>query len=214
MGQLAKASGGRRRRPRGRCSALRRRSTMAATRTTPGCRKLPSRSASSPGTMRPCSRPRPHAASASRPATSRDSSSATASSPCRCWSCRGAPSSRSRWRSATGERAAGRVGNGVGVNAYKLRTSAAPGFDVGARLEPTGGTHRLVTHARALEPRRPRDRPGGVARGVSQEPEGRTGARGRAAPPEVALGGAQVRRRARSGAWRSTSTPASAATPA
>ena len=44
-----------------------------------------------------------------------------------------------------GRTAAGRVGNGVGVNAYALRTSQAHGFDVGARLEPSGGTHRLVT---------------------------------------------------------------------
>jgi molybdopterin-containing oxidoreductase family iron-sulfur binding subunit len=46
-----------------------------------------------------------------------------------------------------GRTAAGRVGNGVGVNAFVLRTSVGAGFDVGARLEPTGGTHRLVaTH--------------------------------------------------------------------
>jgi molybdopterin-containing oxidoreductase family iron-sulfur binding subunit len=44
-----------------------------------------------------------------------------------------------------GRSAAGRVGNGVGVNAYVLRTSAGAGFDVGARLEPTGGTHRLIS---------------------------------------------------------------------
>ncbi len=44
-----------------------------------------------------------------------------------------------------GRTAAGRVGNGVGVNAYALRTSAAPGFDVGARVEKAGGTHQLVT---------------------------------------------------------------------
>jgi Fe-S-cluster-containing dehydrogenase component len=44
-----------------------------------------------------------------------------------------------------GRTLAGGVGNGVGVNAYLLRTSAAPGVDVGARLEKTGGTHRLVT---------------------------------------------------------------------
>jgi MoCo/4Fe-4S cofactor protein with predicted Tat translocation signal len=44
-----------------------------------------------------------------------------------------------------GRTAAGRVGNGVGVNAYSLRTSAAPGFDVGARLEKAGGSHRLVS---------------------------------------------------------------------
>ncbi|MBI2963283.1 MAG: TAT-variant-translocated molybdopterin oxidoreductase [Deltaproteobacteria bacterium] len=46
-----------------------------------------------------------------------------------------------------GRSAAGRVGNGVGFDAYRLRTTAAAGFDVGARLEPTGRTHRLVaTH--------------------------------------------------------------------
>ena len=44
-----------------------------------------------------------------------------------------------------GRTAAGRVGNGVGVNAYLLRTSAAPGFGVGAELAKAGGTHRLVT---------------------------------------------------------------------
>ena len=46
-----------------------------------------------------------------------------------------------------GRTAAGRVGNGVGFDAYRLRLSAAPGFAAGARLERTGGEHKLVaTH--------------------------------------------------------------------
>jgi MoCo/4Fe-4S cofactor protein with predicted Tat translocation signal len=46
-----------------------------------------------------------------------------------------------------GRSAAGRVGNGVGFDAYRLRTTSAPGFDVGAELEPSGKTHKLVaTH--------------------------------------------------------------------
>jgi molybdopterin-containing oxidoreductase family iron-sulfur binding subunit len=44
-----------------------------------------------------------------------------------------------------GRRDAGRVGNGVGVDAYALRSSAAPGFDTGLTLEPAGRTHRLAT---------------------------------------------------------------------
>jgi MoCo/4Fe-4S cofactor protein with predicted Tat translocation signal len=44
-----------------------------------------------------------------------------------------------------GRSATGRVGNGVGVDAYKLRTSTAPGLEVGARLEPTGASHQLVS---------------------------------------------------------------------
>jgi molybdopterin-containing oxidoreductase family iron-sulfur binding subunit len=42
-----------------------------------------------------------------------------------------------------GRTAAGRVGNGVGVNAYTLRHSDASGFDGGVRIEPTG-EHRLL----------------------------------------------------------------------
>ena len=46
-----------------------------------------------------------------------------------------------------GRKAAGRVGNGVGVDAYALRTSGAPGFEVGAQVERAGGSHSLVaTH--------------------------------------------------------------------
>jgi MoCo/4Fe-4S cofactor protein with predicted Tat translocation signal len=44
-----------------------------------------------------------------------------------------------------GRKAAGRTGNGVGVDAYTLRTSAAPGFDVGAKVERATDTHRLVS---------------------------------------------------------------------
>jgi len=46
-----------------------------------------------------------------------------------------------------GRKAAGRVGNGVGVDAYGLRTSAAPGVDVGAKVERVSGSQKLVaTH--------------------------------------------------------------------
>jgi MoCo/4Fe-4S cofactor protein with predicted Tat translocation signal len=43
-----------------------------------------------------------------------------------------------------GRRAAGRVGNGVGVDVYPLRTSAGLGFAAGARLEPTGERRALA----------------------------------------------------------------------
>mgnify|MGYP000225399020 CR=1 FL=1 len=44
-----------------------------------------------------------------------------------------------------GRTAAGRVGDGVGVNAYVLRTTAAMGFLGGVRVEPTGRRHELAT---------------------------------------------------------------------
>ncbi|MGH7896677.1 MAG: 4Fe-4S dicluster domain-containing protein, partial [Candidatus Binatia bacterium] len=44
-----------------------------------------------------------------------------------------------------GRTAAGRVGTGVGFNAYALRTADAVGFDRGARLERAGGRHVLAT---------------------------------------------------------------------
>jgi len=43
-----------------------------------------------------------------------------------------------------GRTAAGRVGNGVGFNAYALRTSGALWFAPGATVEKTGRTHQLV----------------------------------------------------------------------
>ena len=43
-----------------------------------------------------------------------------------------------------GRTAAGRVGDGVGVDAYRLRTADAPGFGRGLAVEPTGRTHALV----------------------------------------------------------------------
>ncbi|MEO6193097.1 MAG: TAT-variant-translocated molybdopterin oxidoreductase, partial [Thermoanaerobaculia bacterium] len=43
-----------------------------------------------------------------------------------------------------GRRAAGRAGTGVGADVYPLRTSAAPGFVGGARLEPSGHRHRIA----------------------------------------------------------------------
>jgi MoCo/4Fe-4S cofactor protein with predicted Tat translocation signal len=43
-----------------------------------------------------------------------------------------------------GRRAAGRAGTGVGADVYPLRTSAAPGFAGGARLEPSGNRHRIA----------------------------------------------------------------------
>ena len=42
-----------------------------------------------------------------------------------------------------GRQAAGRIGNGRGVNAYALRTSAAPDFDGGLQLAATGATYPL-----------------------------------------------------------------------
>ena len=43
-----------------------------------------------------------------------------------------------------GRTAAGRVGDGVGVDAYALRHSAAPDFDGGLELEATGGAYPLA----------------------------------------------------------------------
>src|SRR5207253_5645474 len=43
-----------------------------------------------------------------------------------------------------GRRAAGRAGTGVGADVYPLRTSAAPGFAGGARLESSGNRHRIA----------------------------------------------------------------------
>jgi molybdopterin-containing oxidoreductase family iron-sulfur binding subunit len=43
-----------------------------------------------------------------------------------------------------GRRRAGRVGNGVGFDAYALRTSAAPWFDRGAAVTPTGRVLNVV----------------------------------------------------------------------
>jgi molybdopterin-containing oxidoreductase family iron-sulfur binding subunit len=40
---------------------------------------------------------------------------------------------------------AGQVGNGIGYNAYPLRTSAAPWFDTGVELRPTGNKLLLAT---------------------------------------------------------------------
>ncbi len=44
-----------------------------------------------------------------------------------------------------GRRAAGRVGNGVGFDAYALRTTGALWMDAGLRVEKTGRRHPLVT---------------------------------------------------------------------
>jgi molybdopterin-containing oxidoreductase family iron-sulfur binding subunit len=44
-----------------------------------------------------------------------------------------------------GRRQAGRVGNGVGVDVYPLRTSTAPWFGPGLEIRPTGRRHRLPT---------------------------------------------------------------------
>ncbi len=44
-----------------------------------------------------------------------------------------------------GRTSAGRVGNGVGFDTYRLRTLAAPDFDTGVRLTPTGETYLLGT---------------------------------------------------------------------
>jgi Fe-S-cluster-containing dehydrogenase component len=43
-----------------------------------------------------------------------------------------------------GRRAAGRAGTGVGADVYPMRTSAAPGFAGGARLEPSGRRHQIA----------------------------------------------------------------------
>ncbi len=44
-----------------------------------------------------------------------------------------------------GRTAAGRIGNGVGFDVYPLRSSEAPGFGAGAKLERTGTKHVLAT---------------------------------------------------------------------
>jgi MoCo/4Fe-4S cofactor protein with predicted Tat translocation signal len=43
-----------------------------------------------------------------------------------------------------GRTRAGKVGTGIGFNAYQLRTSAAPWFDTGLELRPTGEKHTLA----------------------------------------------------------------------
>ncbi len=44
-----------------------------------------------------------------------------------------------------GRRRVGQVGKDVGVDAYALRTSLAPGSDYGLEVRPTGARHRLVS---------------------------------------------------------------------
>jgi molybdopterin-containing oxidoreductase family iron-sulfur binding subunit len=44
-----------------------------------------------------------------------------------------------------GRELAGRIGDGVGFNAYKLRSSSAPDFDMGVKLIKTGRTYKLAT---------------------------------------------------------------------
>jgi molybdopterin-containing oxidoreductase family iron-sulfur binding subunit len=52
-----------------------------------------------------------------------------------------------------GRRRAGRVGNGVGFDAYRLRTSAAPWFATGLQVRPTGRQRTVVTtHGHHLMP--------------------------------------------------------------
>jgi len=43
-----------------------------------------------------------------------------------------------------GRTAAGRVGSGQGFDAYRLRTSVAPGYGAWARLQPTGETYAIA----------------------------------------------------------------------
>ncbi len=43
-----------------------------------------------------------------------------------------------------GRSAAGRVGNGIGTNAFPLRSAFAPGFESGLSITKVGGSHRLV----------------------------------------------------------------------
>ncbi len=64
---------------------------------------------------------------------------------------------------------AGRVGNGVGVDVYPLRTADAPWFGSGLEVVKTGGHYRLAAtqhhhrmEGRDADPgRRPRDLPQG-----------------------------------------------------
>src|SRR4029079_12228360 len=44
-----------------------------------------------------------------------------------------------------GRQHAGRVGNGVGFDAFAVRTARAPGFDSGAKLTRVGRTYPLST---------------------------------------------------------------------
>jgi molybdopterin-containing oxidoreductase family iron-sulfur binding subunit len=47
-------------------------------------------------------------------------------------------------RTRTKEGGAGRIGHGVGYNAYALRTSSGLNFASGAKIRPTGRTHRIA----------------------------------------------------------------------
>ena len=58
--------------------------------------------------------------------------------------CRARPSDRSPSPWATAARRAGRVGNGVGVDVYPLRTADAPWFGSGLEVVKTGRRHRLA----------------------------------------------------------------------
>jgi MoCo/4Fe-4S cofactor protein with predicted Tat translocation signal len=55
-----------------------------------------------------------------------------------------------------GRRRTGRVGSGAGFDAYRLRTSEAPGFSGGLELRKTGATQALATtqHHQSMEGRR------------------------------------------------------------
>ena len=113
-----------------------------------------------------------------------------------------------------GRTAAGRVGTGVGFNAYPLRTAAAPGFATGVTLASRGrpAPHRPDPGARhAWKAARSSAR----RRSSEYQHEPRFAAETVEVPElELAVDRARSTRRARSGAWRSTSTPAPAATPA
>ena len=147
-------------------SARRRTSTTAASRTTAGCRSCPTRSPSSPGTTRAAlARRRREALGVARRRPGHGRRCAGARSSCRSRSSRARRTARSSRRSGYGRTHAGRVGNGVGFNAYALRTSRRPGFDAGDRRE--GRRHRdaRATQEHGSMEGRPH-RPRGDARGV------------------------------------------------
>ena len=166
----ARAEGGRRRAGSRSSSAPTRASSTAASRTTAGCRSCRSRSPSSPGTTRPrepehgrersaASRTRGRRPAATSP-TSSSSSIGGRSVRAPAWILPGHPDDAVTVHLGYGRTRAGRVGTGMGFDAYALRTSDAPWFGRRAR-----GREDRRDAPRSPAPRTTgRSRPGGAAR--------------------------------------------------
>ena len=133
-------------------------------------------------------------------------------------SCPAMPTASSRVHLGYGRTRAGRVGNGVGFNAYACphrarRRGARPGASVDEdrrARDALASTQDHWSDGRAANTRSVRATP----RGVRAEPRVRSQEMGEDPPQRPDAVPAASRTRATPGAWRSTSTPASAATPA